>query len=423
MLYNQLTQSQIDNLWHLLEYSQLHQLNNLRKSFPEIIKKRDLELYRNNVLEFIMLNEIEIEDLFDWLNTLKQDSNNTIVHMEFSTIESKKKINFAELSRKFNNTSLKILDISRNEIEKPIFSLVNNIKNEIELTLVVPARKLKEEKQNFPINNNRKTLIQQPALYFIYIWFDFSQKSITFSLPSTKEYFSIWDVTTKKNLPDILTRKTIDFLEDIIGDIELTSPNWVNKALRDITNEYYYHNNSEIELELENISKNKKMFESSNENDVIEEYFSTLSPIFNNEVTLQRIKNAIDKVIEKELTAHFGLNPCRHPFEVFLQEVNKGDTTFKSRNGSTNHDMKNLPSLSTRDTILSILDSSSLKVLGLKYYSDTNETVPYKFICKDNWFILEQTNETGTTKELVKNVLTEFKAYKGSEPISNTRTK
>lgn len=227
-------------------------------------------------------------------------------------------------------------------------------------------------------------------------------------------------------MPDILTRKTIDFLEDLIGDIELTSPNWVNKALRDITNEYYYHNNSEIELELESISKNKKIFEITNEKDVIEEYFSTLSPIFNNDVSLQRIKNSLDKIIEKELTVHFGLNPCHHPFEVFLQEVNKGDTTFKSRNGSngsTTQDVKTLPSLSTRDTILSILDSSSLKVLGLKYYSNTNETVPYKFICKDNWFILEQTNDTGTKKELVKNVLTEFKAYKGSEPISNKRTK
>lgn len=189
MLYNQLTQSQIDNLWHLLEYAQLHQLNNLRNIFPEIIKKRDLDLYRNNVLEFIMLNEIDIEDLFDWFNTLKQDCNNTIVHMEYSSIEKKKRVNIAELSKNLNNTSLKILDVSRNEIEKPIFSLVNNNKNEIELTLVAPARKLKEEKQNFPINNNRKTLIQQPALYFIYIWLDINQKALLFHYLLPKNIF------------------------------------------------------------------------------------------------------------------------------------------------------------------------------------------------------------------------------------------
>lgn len=423
MLYNDLTQTQTENFWHLLEYAQKNQLDALKEIYPDIIRRRDLDLYRNNLLDFIMMNQIDFANLDEWLNSLKENCNNTIVHLEYISINQKKKTTHNNLHTKLNEHYVNILDVERNSLKDPKITLLNKTKNDLEITITVPAIKLKEEKSITPFSNNKKVLIQQPALYFIYIWFDISNNCFTVSLPPTKDYYSVWGITTKKNLADILTRKSLDFMEEIIGDIELTSPKWVNKALRQITQDYYYHNNPEVEAELNKINTIKKKNELKENNiNPLENYISNLSSIFNNEVVLQRINKGLEKILEKELIAHFGLNPCRHPFEVFLQEVNKGDTTFHSRNGYSNNE-KNIPSLATRDTILSILDSGSLKAIGLKYYSKSNETVPYKFICKDDWFILEQTNEARTAKELAKNVLAEFKNYKGSESTLNERTK
>lgn len=421
MFYSDLTQDQIYNLSHLLDYAQLKQLNDLQGKYTDIVKKRDLILYRNNVLQTIMLNQIEIENLLDWFNTLKQNNNNTIVHAEYASINEKKRSYTKNIVKKFQQLEKSIIDISRLTITEPVITSVGLNSNEIELTLLVPARILKEEDKNFPVQNQRTVFIQEHAFYFIYIWInnDNEEKNITFSLPSTTNYHSVWGVTSKKNIADLLTKKSLEFLENILGDIKLVPPKWVNSALRKITSEYYYHNNKEIEEELKKIEERKKLLEKSSTLINITDYFSTISPILNNDVSLKRIEKAIDKIIEKELIAKFGLNNCHHPFEVFLQEVNKGETTFKSRNGVSNNEKKGLPSIDTRDTIISILDSSSLKVIGLKYYSKDDQTVPYKFICKENWFILEQTNDTGTQKELVKNVLTEFKNYKGCESITN----
>ncbi|MGE7022035.1 hypothetical protein [Solibacillus cecembensis] len=412
MYYNDLTQDQVNNLSHLLEYAQVNQLDELRSKFDEIVKRQKLDLYRNSVLQSIMLNNIKIEEIEGWLLKLKENSDNTIIHIECSLLKGKKKLINKKIISDLQNSQKNILDISHSTIKDPqIVDYMPN-GNEIELTLLLPAKTLSEDGEQLK-TGNRTIYIQKSSLYHVYIWVNTDENTITLSLPSYSKYNSIWDIKNKRNMTDLLTEKIVKYLWGYTGEFEYKDLDWVNHALRKITNEYYYHNNPLIENEIAAIINKKKSMEKNTFS--LNEYFANLSDSLNNDVCLKRINNAIDSAIERELISLYKMKTCPHPFEVFLHEISKGVTSYKSRSGTTNNQIKEPPSLDTRDIILKILNSGSLKSLGLKYYSDNLTSVAYKVICKENWIVLEQTNETGTSKELVKNVLSEFKTYKGSE--------
>lgn len=412
MYYSDLTETQTFNFSHLLEYALKNQMDKLQQRYPDIIKKQKLNLYRDNIIQTIMHNNITIDEIYNWLCDLNLETSNTIIHFEYSKFGnssigslSPKLIDTIESSKKH------ILSVSADEIENPELVNFSNNKDELELCILFPAKILKEERNVF---SQRKIYYQKSALYFTYVWINKKDKSITISLPPISIYHSIYDNSNKKNLVDFITRKTISFLESFLGDISFLENDWVNHALRKITGEYYYHNNPKIEKELEKIKQNKKSIDFNGEKISLIDVLSKLSDDLRNELTLKRLEKALDSAIERELILQYQMKPCQHPFEVFLHEVNKGPTTFKSRSGQLVDSTKALPQLDTRDIIMNMLESSSLKAIGLKFYSK-EASVSYKITCKDKWFVLEQTNNTSTEKELVKRVLSEFKKYKGRE--------
>lgn len=409
MYYSDLTDIQTLNFSYLLEYALKNQMDRLQERYPEIVRKQKLNLYRDNIIQTIMYNNIPIEDIYDWLCEMNLETANTIIHFEYNKLDnspkeiSKKVIDSIEISKKH------ILSISAKTIKEPELVNFNNTKDELELCILFPAKILKEERNVF---SQGKIYYQKPGLYFTYVWINKNEKSVTISLPPISIYQSIFGNENKKFIIDFLTRKVISFLESFLGKIEISENDWVNYALRKITHEYYHHNNPIIEREIKNIREMKKSIEIDGKPVSLNNVLSKLSEDLNNELTLKRLEKALDSAIEKELIAKYEMIPCNHPFEIFLHEVNKGPTTFKSRSGMMVDCTKPLPQFDTRDIILSMLESSSLKAIGLKFHSK-DAIVSYKITCKEKWFVLEQTNNTSTKKELVKSVLSEFKKYKG----------
>lgn len=412
MYYSDLTDEQTLNFSHLMEYALKHQMDQLQSRYPDIVKKLRLNLYRDSIMQTIMHNNIKIEDIYDWLCGLNLETANTIVHFEYKTdVQSR---NISDVSIQDLESSKKhILSISADTIDKPELVNIEIADDLIELCILLPARILKEDRN---ILTQRKVYNQKAALYFVYVWINKKEQSVTISLPPFSIYQSILDNSNKKHLYDFLTRKTISFLESFLGKFEFVETDWVNHALRKITYEYYYHNNPEIEKELKKIKEKKKYINIKGETFSLNNIIANLSEDLNNDVTLKRLEKALEASIEKELITKYNMKPCKHPFEVFLHEVDKGPTTFKSRSGSIGspNSSKPLPQLDTRDIIMSMLESSSYKAIGLKFYAP-EATVSYRITCKDNWFMLEQANNTSTKKELVNSVLSEFKKYKGRE--------
>lgn len=420
MYYSELSQNQVENLSDLLAYANKPQLDELQEKYNEIVRKRDLENYRNNVLQTIMLSTINIDVIYDWFTNLKENTNNTIVHFEYEKIKGKNKYFTKSIIKNLESLKTDIFNVSPNEFTEPLITNISTKNSEIDMSFVLPAKLQVEEKATFN-NSDKKILIQKHAFYFTYVWINPNDNSISISFPPTSEYYSIMGLNNRKHIIHLLTQKIISFLTKILGEIQISNPEWVNKALRDITKEYYYHNNPKIEEELEKVETQKNYIDTHKPEKGLKQYITTLSELFDNDFSIKRIEKALNVAIEKELIAYYELKPCHHQFEVFLHEVSKGTTSFKSKNGVSNNTNKSLPSIETRDIILSILDSGSLKTIGLKYFSKNGKSVPYKFSCKDRWFVLEQTNDAGTSKELVKHVLTEFKQYKGSEGTINKR--
>lgn len=65
-----------------------------------------------------------------------------------------------------------------------------------------------------------------------------------------------------------------------------------------------------------------------------------------------------------------------------------------------------------RDIILNILDKATIKSIGLRYKSEIGLVVPYKFSCKEYYFLLEPLTTKQIERELVRDVLCQFKSYK-----------
>lgn len=406
MYYKDLTDAEVTNLSYLLEYANRFQMDILQQRYPNIIKRHKLEFYRNNIMQSIMHNTIKIENIINWLCQLKANCANTIIHLEFNSKNYSKLIFSNDTITKLNNIQKNILSFSKDSIKNIELIELSNSINEIELSLILPSTKIIETDAT---DLQGKVYHKENAFYFAYVWINRIDGSITFSLPSFAGYESINGNNKKRSFLDSTVKSLIKYFKEQIIDIDFLDTDWVTVALRKITDEYYSHNNPIIEKEMKKIKL--KFNDDKNQPTSIINQISALSDTLNNDICVRRIQKSLETAIEKELIAQYGLKPCKHPFEVFLHEVDKGPTTFKSRKGNVLEDEKVLPEIDTRDIIIKMLELSSIKAIGLKYIN-SDSSVSYKITCTEDWFMLEQTNDTNTSKELVKDVLSAFKRYK-----------
>lgn len=144
MYLKDLSPGQDENISYLLNFANTAELDALQEIYPEnIVKKRKIELYRNNLMVAIMGNIIPIEDLKHWIDTIKLNSNNTIVHFEFdsqfiSEVFSEK---FIEVFRK---KQINILEVNRNEFTKMSLHMITQVEDQLLLGFSFPATKLNE---------------------------------------------------------------------------------------------------------------------------------------------------------------------------------------------------------------------------------------------------------------------------------------
>ena len=405
MYYKDLTDQQINNISYLLEFAKKSELDNAHQLFPEIIKKNKLAQYRNSVLQAIMHNNIPIEIFQNWLNNLKLNADNSIAHYEYSS-----ELNTKIFSKAFLEDALaqknSILNINRDNLNEFKLYDVEEIEQQLLFKFVMPAMRI-NPKYNSQLPNKENFL--EKSLFFSYAWFDKSDSSLTLSVPNTEGYKSIFKETkSRKFLSSVLTYILEFFKNEMYLELKFLPSHWVNNSLRTIALEYYSHNNPIIDEELESIKQNLSDFVKS-ENPLNQ--LCSLSTSIDTDVAKKRILNTLLLSIEKELIVTHDVNvnsDCK--FEVFLQEVNKGATTFTSKNSFSEN--PSLHMFDVRDIILNILDKATIKSIGLRYKSEIGLVVPYKFSCKEYYFLLEPLTTKQIERELVRDVLCQFKSYK-----------
>ena len=406
MYLKDLSPGQDENISYLLNFANTAELDALQEIYPEnIVKKRKIELYRNNLMVAIMGNIIPIEDLKHWIDTIKLNSNNTIVHFEFdsqfiSEVFSEK---FIEVFRK---KQINILEVNRNEFTKMSLHMITQVEDQLLLGFSFPATKLNE---NYIFEDPNEWL--EKSFFFSYAWFDKADSSLTFSIPNTSGYKSIeQEISSRKFVPHVINLLKQFIQSNLESKIKFNSSEWVNHALRTITLEYYSHNDTRILEDLSNLKnklekKTNGTPEKIDQENIIEQICS-INDSLKNEITKKRIVKSILSSIEKELLNSYQIKITQqHVFEVFLQEVDKGLTTFKTKSGKTDQPLLHM--YDTRDIILSMLEKATIKSIGLRY-----KDIPYKITCANDYFILEPDTTKNINKELTRDVLRQFKIYK-----------
>lgn len=411
LFYNDLTEQQRKNLSYLLEYANTHELDLLATKYPEIIKKKKLDLYRQNVLHYLMHNTIPIEDIYVQLCKIHFNRANNIVHFEYNTSLNTDPFFTTDTRNNLLSVQKNLLTLEPTNLREIELIYSEYSDTEINLCLVLPA---KESQKGFD-SSGRTIISDDPTFYFSYIWINKFNNSIVLSLPKFNGYSAINGMKNTRLLLTQIIQNIKGFLIKLFGEFDLENSNWVTEALRKITQKYYAHNNPDIDLEMDNVRKNIKLM-TINDSEKVEiiKHMKYLSPHINNDFSMRRIQNAIESSIEKELIYSLGLLPAEHSFEVYLHDVNKGPTAFQSRKNIVNNECS-LPQIDTRDILINMLEYSSINSIGLKYYSQ-GSCLAYKISAANEYFILEQTNNTNTPKELVNDVLCEFKKYKQTEP-------
>lgn len=407
MYLKDLSPGQDENISYLMTFANTAELDSIQAIYPEnIVKRRKIELYQNNVMLAVMGNIIPIEDLKHWIDTIKLNSNNTIVHFEFDSrfiaeIFSDKFIN------EIKKHEVNILEINKNDFAKKkttSLHMITQTDDQLLLGFAIPATKLNA--------NYKKHIFEDPnewlekSFFFSYAWFDKTDSSLTFSIPNASGYKSIEQETSSRKFLTHVIHLLKQFIQmNLESKLKFSSAEWVNHALRTITSAYYSHNDPRI---LEDLSNLKTTLEEkpNEDNENILEQICSINENLKNDMTKKRILKSILASIEKELLHSYQVNITReHEFEVFLQEVNKGLTTFKSKSGKTNQPLLHM--YDSRDIILSMLDKATIKSIGLRY-----RDIPYKITCAKDYFILEPDTTRNIDKELARDVLRQFKIYK-----------
>lgn len=402
MRYKNLNEKQISNLLYNLKYCGTQDIDLLKeKYFKELKKAKSKESYIDNMIYALMNEDIDLDSFHQWISHINLHQNNSLYVFNLKNISYFKSFH-KSIPKKISQSITYLYNISSESLNKIELINISLENDKIIFSFLLPSEIVIK-----PSSANSESKIEK-EYYFAYIWIDLKSKNLIISLPSKSNLISVNNHTVPRNSTDKIMSILKEFFHTNIHKLDFAEQNWVLNVMRLITEEYFDHNNPLI-------SKQKESFEKNESNDIID-LIAKKYNIVNNDVSKKRLQRSLLEIFENELLNLITPVPKSLPFDIFLQEVDKGITQFKADNGSNAFN-----TFESRQIILKMLENGSLTSLGLSYKYDTSKKLNYKIFASKYYFTLKRLNTGFTRKEIVDDVLSELNEYKQRVQSSNKR--
>lgn len=387
-----LSDQQIENLVKITERANGPQLSLIKDTYKTIKSGSSNEDFRDNVFHGLMSNEINFNFFKKWAAHLFLNTPNTIYVYELLNFSELKELwkekNFKKLLKKtnflFNFSSETIDDIQIIDITKI------EHKNQLLFSFISPSVIMKTKGNNDPVFNKE--------LYFTYIWLDFDMNKLVISIPPHPNQYSVNNVLIKKKDNDKIAVQFLEYFKKEIHPLTFSEQDWIIPVLKEITNEYFHHNNPLI-------TKKTDEFSSIHAKGIVDK-LAEFDERLKNDFSKLRIKKEVISLIESELINAYGNIKSKAPFSIFLQEVDKGLTQYRANNGGNAFSF-----VDSRDIVKKMIENAQISALGLAFLHE-GRAYSYKIYKSDYFFALKRVSTATTEKEIVDHVLLELIKYK-----------
>jgi hypothetical protein len=391
--YNQLTDQQKLNIDFFLKKAQGNHLDYFKREYG-VSSGRSLDQFRQNIINFLIIEQIPFYDFMDRLSHVYLEGNNTLFVYEPKDPKVFEQNPIETLLDKFKITEqLYNLDPQTFKNEMKIVNVFKPLnRNQVIFTIAAPSQ--------IQVKNIDGVELKKD-IYLAYFIMDYDLKHFVLSMHPTEYLVSILGEPKKREL-DTLTWLFLHNFRKQVVHFEVTKPDWIVDALCLITEEYFHHNNPTIVKKME-IYQDKVSSKVLRLLKVYEESFKR------EDIEL-RLERAISTVIENELVEVYSRKKKELPFDIFLQQSDKGVTEFRA-----NSKGKAFSHAEAAEIVRLMWEHGDIVSLGIIHKKKDNEVerlYPYIASLKDKYYSLKRTTVASTDKEVVDDVLRKLNQYK-----------
>lgn len=393
---HKLSDEQLNNLDYFLSKTSGIHLDKMRIAFG-IANGRSNSIIQQNILHSVFTNNIPFQDYLNWLCTYNLEGNNSIFVYEPEDTSLFDKYPLENLYKNLLKRVLPLYNINKDKLKTIELVDVQKIteRNQLLVTLAASSQLQCKDKEN-------NTTYLENDIYFAYFILDYSLKHIRLLMHPTTNLVSIAGEEKKKEWDELTWVLLYSFREKVLP-FEAANPDWVIDALFFITQDFFHHHNPFIDEKMDKINGNvlNRLLRIIKKGD----------PTFLNEESLLRFERSLQNMFENELINNYGAIPKQLPFEVFLQESDKGITQFKANSRG-----KALNYSEAGEIVKLMWNNGDIVSLGITYAENDKNSIlrkhPYKVSKTDRYYSLKKTNTSSTKKEVVDDVLRLFSEYK-----------
>jgi hypothetical protein len=393
--YNKLNDEQKNNIIFFLDKAQGNRLDILRTKYG-VTYGRNHEVLRQNVIHFLLMEQIPYNEFMDWLAHVHLEGNNILYVYEPENKDVFDENPIDEFLDNVGNSIELLYNINVEELRD--VKLVNAYKppdkNQIIFTIAAPSQ--------IEVKNQNTGLLElKKDIYLAYIIMDYDLEQFVLLMHPTVNLASIAGEAKKREWDDLTWILMRYFREKVIS-FSFAEPEWLVNALFKITQEYFHHNNPIIDSKLTEF-KHKLL-------PTLVGMLETTEKGFQNTGTILRIKRSLMSTYESELVVAYGRHERSLPFDVFLQQSDKGVTEFKANSRG-----RALSYAEAADIIRLMWENGDIVSLGIVHKEQDNgveKSYPYIISKTDRYYSFKKYNTSGTEKEVVDHVLRKLNKYK-----------
>lgn len=392
---NDLTDPQQDNLMNLLQETSGAHLEKIKIKYG-IANKKKKSLIHENIWHSLLTGLIPLTDFTSWLCSCNLEGNNSIFVYEPADKKVFKTNSLEKIYKDLQPKLTPLYNINKDTLKtiELVDLQIKNESNQLLITFAAPSQLQIKDKDN-------STTRLEKEIYFAYFILDYTYEHIVLLMHPTANLISIGGETKKEW--DDLTWILLTAFKNQIFSFNSADPEWVVDSLYEITEEYFNHNNPQIDNKMKEISS-----------DVIPDLLNKIKEVdssFENDEYLLRFERSLENIFENELINSYGAITKNFPFEVFLQESDKGITQFK-----TNSRGQALNYADAGEFVKLMWNHGDIVSLGITYIEKDENALEkkhsYKVTKTSNYYSFKKTNTTGTKKEVIDYVLRVFDDYK-----------
>ncbi|MBB3111960.1 hypothetical protein FHS18_004028 [Paenibacillus phyllosphaerae] len=399
--YSELTEMEKRNLVGFLERSQTAHLDKMKKRY-KVGSARSLDLSRQNVLDCVMMGAIPLGEYIDWLSHVELEGNNSLFIYEPKVYETFE-YGIDQVVERVKGRVYPLYSINAENLNE--IRLVNVQKGDTQIIFTFSAPATVQEK-----DQETGTFLLKKHVYLAYVIMDFELKHYVLSMHPTVSLTSIAGETKKKEW-DELTWVLINEFRQVVGHFEFADPTWLTDSLYKITEEFFYHNNPTIEAKLTS-------FRTEHLKDLTERIIESERSFSRADYRL-RVEKSLLKLYESELMNSYKHISKSTPFEVFLQQSDKGITEFKANSRG-----KALSYSEAGEIIKLMWENGDIVSLGIIHYTEgeIKRKHPYIISKSNYYYALKKYTTSQTEKEAMNDVLRKLNKYKQEVRPSLGRT-